>query len=75
MRCIILKNKILCPEIINIGDLPSNPQTRKRPGLPLDLNLERLDMILVHMGISHRMNELASVHFTYMRNHFRQQRV
>jgi hypothetical protein len=75
MRGIIFNNKILRLKIINIRDGPSNPQSWKRARLPLNLNLHRLDMILVYVRIPHCMDKFARIHVTDMGNHPGQERV
>ena len=75
MRGIILDKEILRLKIINIRYRSPNGQSWKRSRLPLNLNLQRLNMIFIYMRIPHCMDKLASIHVTDVGNHPRQERV
>lgn len=52
--------------------LPLYLQPRKLPRLPLQLHLQRLHMIKIHMRVTHCMRKRPRHEITYMRQHMRQ---
>ncbi len=59
MRIVPLNHEILTNKIINILHIPLPPQLRERPRLPLQLNLQRIDVVPIHMRITQLYDELV----------------
>ena len=75
MRTISLNNNVLALEFVNYFDFPPPLDRRERIRLSIQLDLQCIDVISVHMCVAELDDKFACLRIGDMRHHVREERV
>ena len=75
MRTISLNNNVLALELVNYFNFPLPLDRRERIWLPLQLGLQCIDVVSIHMRVAKLDNEFARLGIGDMRDHMCEERV